>query len=29
LTLAVVGVIIGGLVTRIAVVYFKIRSPMY
>ncbi len=29
LTFAVVGVIIGGLVTRIAVVYYKIRSPMY
>jgi polar amino acid transport system substrate-binding protein len=29
LTLAVVGVILGGLVTRIAVVYYKIRSPMY
>jgi polar amino acid transport system substrate-binding protein len=29
LTLAVVGVILGGLATRIAVVYYKIRSPMY
>ena len=29
LTLAVVGVILGGVVTRIAVVYYKIRSPMY
>jgi polar amino acid transport system substrate-binding protein len=29
LTAAVVGVILGGLATRIAVVYFKIRSPMY
>lgn len=29
LTLAVVGVIFGGLATRIAVVYYKIRSPMY
>jgi polar amino acid transport system substrate-binding protein len=29
LTAAVVGVILGGLATRMAVVYFKIRSPMY
>jgi polar amino acid transport system substrate-binding protein len=29
LTLAVVCVILGGLVTRITVVYYKIRSPMY
>jgi polar amino acid transport system substrate-binding protein len=29
LTLAVVGVILGGLVTRITVVYYKIRSPMF
>ena len=29
LTVAVVGVILGGLATRMAVVYFKIRSPMY
>ena len=29
LTLAVVGVIFGGLATRIAVVFYKIRSPMY
>jgi polar amino acid transport system substrate-binding protein len=29
LTFAVVGVIFGGLATRIAVVYYKIRSPMY
>lgn len=29
LTLAVVGVIFGGLATRIAVVHYKIRSPMY
>jgi polar amino acid transport system substrate-binding protein len=29
LTFAVVGVILGGVVTRMAVVYYKIRSPMY
>jgi len=29
LTTAVVGVILGGIVTRVAVVYYKIRSPMY
>ena len=29
LTLAVISVIVGGLATRMAVVYFKIRSPMY
>jgi hypothetical protein len=29
LTFAVVGVIFGGLATRIAVVYYKLRSPMY
>ena len=29
LTIAVVGVLLGGLATRLSVVYFKIRSPMY